>query len=130
MKKWHDITLKLAGIYNIIWAVFVIFWPFQIFKLSGMELPLYPELWQCIGMIVGVYGLGYWIASYDPYKHWPIIFVGLMGKVFGPIGFLKALYLERFNYKFGLVIITNDLIWIIPFFQILWISYKKDLKKK
>ena len=29
-------------------------------------------------MIVGVYGIGYIIAAGNPYKHWPIIFVGLL----------------------------------------------------
>jgi small multidrug resistance pump len=37
-------------------------------------------------MIVGVYGVGYYIAAYDPYRHWPIVFVGFSGKFFGPIG--------------------------------------------
>ena len=27
--------------------------------LAGMERPVYPMIWQCMGMIVGVYGVGY-----------------------------------------------------------------------
>ncbi len=26
----------------------------------------HPEIWQCVGMIVGVYGIGYLIAAVDP----------------------------------------------------------------
>ena len=42
-------------------------------------------------MIVGVYGVGYWIAGDDPYRHWPIVLVGFLGKAFGPVGFATAL---------------------------------------
>ena len=66
-----------------------------------MAPPTYPEIWQCVGMIVGVYGIGYAIASADPLRHWPIILVGFLGKIFGPLGFAQALYLERLPLRFG-----------------------------
>ena len=43
---------------------------------------------------IGVYGLGYWWASYNPMRHWPIVAVGFLGKLFGPLGFI-------FNYLKG-----------------------------
>ena len=91
-----------------------------------MERPNYPELWQCIGMIVGVYGVGYWLAANDPIKHYPIVLVGFLGKVFGPIGFAQALLTNRFPLSFGINIIFNDLIWWIPFFNLLREKYKRD----
>ncbi|MBI2761531.1 MAG: hypothetical protein HYX51_08915 [Chloroflexi bacterium] len=60
------------------------------FRWAGMEEPTYPESWQCLGMVVGVYGAGYLIAATNPLRHWPIVFVGLLGKILGPIGFLNA----------------------------------------
>jgi ligand-binding SRPBCC domain-containing protein len=70
-------------------------------------------------MIVGVYGIGYLIAANDSRTHWPIVLVGLLGKVFGPIGFLVALLRGTFPLLFGLTILTNDLLWWIPFAMIL-----------
>lgn len=121
---WIKITLILAGVYNIIWGAITILFPAFFFEFSGMPITNYPEIWQCVGMIVGVYGIGYIIASYDPYKHWPIIFVGLLGKVLGPIGYVNALMHSRFTLKAGTLNITNDLIWWIPFTIILWKAYK------
>ncbi|MFN7310220.1 MAG: hypothetical protein ACK5T0_02500, partial [Vampirovibrionales bacterium] len=80
---WMRLTLVLAGIYNILWGAFVVLFPYTLFEWCGMEAPNYPELWQCIGMIVGVYGVGYWAAASNPYKHWAIVLVGLLGKVLG-----------------------------------------------
>jgi small multidrug resistance pump len=120
------ITLKLAAIYNIIWGALVILFPLQFFDVFGMERPNYPEIWQCVGMIVGVYGVGYWLAAQDPIKHYPIVLVGFLGKIFGPIGFAQALITNRFPLAFGINIIFNDLIWWIPFFLILKQKYQRD----
>jgi hypothetical protein len=77
-------------------------------------------------MIVGVYGVGYWLAAQDPIKHYPIVLVGFLGKIFGPIGFIGALISQKFPISFGINILFNDLIWWIPFFQILREKYKRD----
>lgn len=70
-------------------------------------------------MIVGVYGVGYGIAARDPFRHWPIVLVGLLGKIFGPIGFVGAVTSGRFPLAMGWTIVTNDLIWWLPFGVIL-----------
>jgi len=85
---WMRWILWAAAVYNLTWGAGVILFPTWPFELAGMEPPNYPSLWQCIGMIVGVYGVGYGIAASDPLRHWPIVLVGLLGKVFGPVGFL------------------------------------------
>lgn len=120
------LTLKLAAIYNLAWGAVVIVFPNLFFDLLSMERPNYPEIWQCVGMIVGVYGVGYWIASHDPIKHFPIVLVGFLGKVFGPLGFSYALLTERMPWGFGINIIFNDVIWWIPFFLILKKKYHQD----
>jgi peroxiredoxin len=117
--SWMKLVLAAAGFYNIVWGALVVLAPSLFFDWAGMQQPNYPELWQCIGMIVGVYGVGYWIASGDPIRHWPIVLVGLMGKVLGPLGMVKALMDGRFPLSFAWINVTNDLIWWVPFTLIL-----------
>jgi len=120
-KPWMGFVLNTAALYNLIWGVIAIVFPTAIFRIAGVStLPNYPELWQCIGMIVGVYGIGYAIAARQPFIHWPIVLVGLLGKIFGPIGFLLSVTAGRLPAAFGWIILTNDLIWWIPFSLILW----------
>jgi len=118
--RWAIRWLWAAGIYNLGWGIAMIAFPHFLFDLAGIERLNYPEIWQCVGMIVGVYGIGYIIAASDPRTHWPIVLVGLLGKIFGPIGFAAALWRGTFPPLFGLTILTNDLIWWIPFGMILW----------
>ena len=123
--RWMFTVLWLAGVYNLLWGLFAIVWPQALFDWAQMEPPRYLELWQCIGMIVGVYGIGYIIAAYDPARHWPITLVGLLGKIFGPIGFASALYQGKLPPRFGATILTNDLVWWIPFTLILVFAYRQ-----
>jgi uncharacterized membrane protein HdeD (DUF308 family) len=112
---WGRWWLRAAGVYNLVWGATVVVFPHLLFDLCGLARPNYPEIWQCVGMIVGVYGVGYLIAASDSRRHWPVVLVGLLGKIFGPIGFAKALADGTFPPAFGLTILTNDLVWWVPF---------------
>ena len=87
--RWMRPLLIAAGVYNLLWGAWAVFWPQAYFRGVGMPDINYPQIWQCVGMIVGVYGLGYMIAAFDPVRHWPIVFVGFLGKLLGPLGFLQ-----------------------------------------
>ena len=100
------------------------------FDLVGMEQPRYPELWQCIGMIVGVCGVGYIIAAFDAARHWPIVLVGFLGKLFGPIGMAMAVLRQTLPLSFGVANITNDLIWLIPFALVLRHAWQRHTSKE
>jgi small multidrug resistance pump len=126
--QWMGTWLRLAAVYNILWGGFVIFFPALQFEWLGMDTPRYLGFWQCIGMIVGVYGLGYWWAAKSPYQHWPIVAVGLLGKIFGPIGFLEAILTGKLPLGFGVNIIFNDLIWWPSFFMIMHGAWKNAQK--
>ena len=118
--EWMKVVLKLAGVYNNLFGLWVLGWPEAWFQLSGMAPPRYMFLWQCIGMIVGVYGVGYLAASAAPLKHWPIVLVGFLGKVFGPIGFVWAAFQCEIPWQAGWLNVFNDLIWLVPFAVILY----------
>jgi small multidrug resistance pump len=118
---WLGRVLVAGGIYNLLWGATVVITPDLPFRLAGME-PLSGTgraIWQCLGMVIGVYGIGYLAASTAPSRHWPIVLVGLLGKVFGPIGFVWTAMRGDIPWTFGWTIITNDLIWWVPFAMIL-----------
>jgi len=114
----HSRWLFAASWYNIGFGVWAVTFPQQAFQLFGLDpdTPLF--LWQTIGMIVGVYGIGYGIAALNEQKHFPIVLVGLLGKIFGPIGFIFTFFNGDITLSFGIMIILNDLIWYPAFFGI------------
>lgn len=116
---WMKRCLQIAAVYNILWGAWAVLLPLHFFQLTGMAEPSHPVIWQGMGMVIGVYGLGYWWASFAPVRHWPIVAVGFLGKIFGPIGFAFNYVQGTVPLAFGATLLSNDLIWWIPFFLIL-----------
>lgn len=124
VRPWMSRVLWAAAIYNLTWGAFVVLFPLLPFQWAGMPPPNYPEIWQCLGMVVGVYGVGYAIAARAPLRHWPIVLAGLLGKILGPLGFLYAAQRNRLPWRACWTILTNDLIWWAPFAAILLAAYR------
>lgn len=122
--KWMSTTLKIAAVYNILWGGWCVLFPQHFFEVTGLEAINHPMIWQGMGMVIGVYGLGYYWASFNPVRHWPVVMVGFLGKIFGPLGFVYNYAMGNVTLNFGLTLITNDLIWWVPFFLILKLAYK------
>ncbi len=126
-RGWMSAVLWAAALYNLAWGAWVVLMPNALLDLVGVPRlsPAGTAIWQCVGMIVGVYGIGYACAARDPARHWPIVLVGLLGKIFGPIGFVDAVLVKGiFPRSFGWTILTNDLIWWVPFTLILVHAYR------
>ena len=123
--KWMTKVLQAAAVYNVLWGAWVVLLPNTFFQWTGMEPLTHPTVWQGTGMIVGVSGLGYWWAACDPIRHWPIVAVGFLGKVFGPLGFVfNHFVLGEVPFEFSYTMVTNDVIWWVPFFLILQHVYR------
>ena len=104
-----------AAIYNLVWGTINILFSTLLWDVLSMDQPSYLPLWQVVGMFVLVYAPAYFWAGRFPEKYALFIVVGLLGKLFGPIGFVYSAITGQFPLAFGITIITNDLIWWIPF---------------
>ena len=124
MNKGLQLTLKIAGIYNILWGILVGLFPQLLFDLLQIEHINYPMIWQSVGMIVGVYGLGYFLAAQNYVKHWIVVLVGYLGKIFGPLGIFFYVAIGHLSPGFLIVTFLNDLIWLVPFTKMLLESYR------
>jgi hypothetical protein len=112
-------VLRIAAVYNIVWGAWQVLLPNSFFELMGMTPMNHPMVWQGLGMVIGLYGLAYYWASFDYVRHWPIVAIGMMGKVFGPIGYVFNILMGTATVGFGYTLIPNDIIWWIPFVMML-----------
>ena len=80
-----------------------------------MAQPNYPALWQCLGMVVGVYGLLYAYAALRLDLARPLVAVGLLGKILGPIGWVVTVSAGEWPLRTFSLIVFNDLVWWLPF---------------
>jgi hypothetical protein len=108
------IVFVLAGCYNLAFGLWAGFYPLHFFEIFDIPPPLYPAIWSCLGMVVGVYGLLYWYAAWKPDNARPIIAVGLLGKVLGPVGMALNIS-QQWPARLGMLCVYNDVIWWLPF---------------
>jgi peroxiredoxin len=116
---WIGYVLRFAALYNLAWGLFIVFFPEAPFRWSNLEVPNYPAFLQCLGVVIGVYGIGYWIAAADVAAYWPIVLVGLLAKVVWPLVFFFATRPQDSPPNMLGTIFLNDIVWWLPLTAIL-----------
>lgn len=132
-RKLHQTVFLLAGIYNIGWGLWVSIDPGWLFRFSKMELPNYPEIFVCVGMVVGLYGVLYLEVARRPERGFLLALVGFLGKALGPMGAIYYVAIGKWTFPALIMNLTNDFIWLIPFALYLfdsWPHYRRDLLKE
>jgi hypothetical protein len=111
----YRLVFALAAVYNLAFGAWAGFWPQSFFNVFGLAPPLYPAIWRCLGMVVGVYGLAYGYAALRLDRAWPLMALGLLGKVLGPLGWVFTVSSGEWPVRTFTLIVFNDLIWWLPF---------------
>jgi len=123
-RRLHRRVFIAAGIYNIAWGLFAAVDPQWLFRFAGMPLLNHPQIYACLGMVVGLYGLIYLEVARVPERGWLLAAVGLVGKILGPIGMAVLVLQGTWPPRAVILCLTNDLIWWIPFALYLRDSWK------
>ena len=116
----YRIWFYAAAVYNLAWAIVVIALPQACIDLVGIGGMLAVPFMQVIGMMVGVYAYGYWLLAKDPVRYCGLIWVGLLGKLFGIGGLLFYASRGVLPWSFGWTVLPNDVIWIPVFASFAW----------
>ncbi len=104
-----------AGLYNILWGLYAAVDPQWLFRFAKMPPANHPQIFACLGMVVGLYGILYLEVARVPERGWLLAFVGLTGKILGPAGLLVLLWQGVWPPTTLVLCLTNDFIWWVPF---------------
>ena len=114
-RKFHRAVFCAAGTYNIGSGAYAVWDPQWLFRFAGLPPLNHPQIFACLGMVVGLYGILYLEIARLPERGWMIAAVGLMGKSLGPLGMLWLIRTAGWPLSAFVLCLTNDLIWWIPF---------------
>lgn len=131
-RRLHRVVFIAAGLYNIGWGIFSALDPQWLFRFAGMPLANHPQIFACLGMVIGLYGILYLEVARVPERGWLLAAVGLTGKVLGPIGLAGLLWQGIWPPATLLLCLTNDFIWWIPFALYLydaWPHFRRSLSE-
>src|SRR5262245_22828416 len=114
-RQFHRLVFAVAGAYNIGWGLYSVVDPQWLFRFARMPLMVHPQIFACLGMVVGLYGIIYFEVARVPERGWLLAAVGLAGKILGPIGLAKLIWSGSWPGSTIVLCLTNDLIWWIRF---------------
>jgi hypothetical protein len=113
-RRFHRLVFCIAGVYNISWGLYACYDPQWLFRFSGLPLMNHPQIFACLGMVVGLYGIIYFEVARVPERGWLLAAVGLVGKILGPVDWPCLSGMAPGPGQHCLML-PNDLIWWIPF---------------
>lgn len=113
--RLHRVTFTLAGVYNLAWGAYAGLDPDWLFQFAGMEPQRHPQIFACLGMVIGIYGLLYLEVARRPAHGFALAAIGLLGKVLGPIGMAELVLSGTWPARAAVLCVTNDLVWWAPF---------------
>ena len=73
----YRVVFGAAAMYNIAFGLWAALAPRAFFDLFHLDSPRYPAIWACLGMVVGLYGVGYAYAAWRLDRALPFIAIGL-----------------------------------------------------
>jgi hypothetical protein len=111
----YRVVFGLAALYNAALGTWALRWPSAFFDVFGLAPPTHPAIWRCLGMVLGLYGILYAYAAVRLDRARPIVAVGLLGKVLGPIGWAIAVRDGEWPLRTLTLIFLDDVVWWLPF---------------
>lgn len=124
---WMRGLLLAAAAYNILWGIFIGWFPETFFQWVTESQNLAPSIigWQGKGVLA--LALVFLICAIHPGKFWYLVLFGAVTKLAGGIWFHFAILEQEVGKKGLFHLLMNDFIWL-PL--LLWISYRAFHYKK
>src|SRR6266536_726455 len=122
-QPFHRVVFCAAGIYNIAWGLYSVYDPQWLFRFAGLPPLNHPQIFACLGVVVGLYGIIYFEVARVPERSFLLAAIGLLGKILGPIGLGRLIWNGVWPASTIVLCLTNDLIWWIPFSIYLYDSW-------
>lgn len=118
--RWMRRVLLAAGFYHLAFALWANLWPNLCFDWIGMARPNHPMLWQGLGLMMGMLGIGQLLAAGNPIQRWPVVLVSLVKFTFGIVFASVALVQGKIPFNGLWMLLVDSVVWWVPFALILW----------
>ncbi len=119
LRPWMRYLLRFTACYNLLAGLTMLAFYHEAFKFMGIEKPSFLLPVQLVGVLVGLFGVGYWIVASNPVENRNVLLLGFLSKLFGSL--LGIVYVVRGQLppQFLIVLFFADMIYLPPFVIIL-----------
>lgn len=111
--------LWLAGVYNVLLGLNMVVRPEGGFESLGLPQPELMLFVQLVGLMVGVFGIGYLMVARWPLANRGVLLLGLIGKALVAVLGLAYVAQGKVPPVYLFVVLFSDVIYLAPFAIIL-----------
>ncbi len=112
------VVLTLAAAHNVLAGIAMIVFYHEAYKMLGLAKPELNLPLQLVGMLVGLFGVGYWFVVRNPVENRNLLLLGLWSKALGSLLGIYYVLLGELPVAFLPILFFADIIYLLPFYVI------------
>ena len=125
LRPWMTFVLRFVAVYNVLAGLCMLVFYHESYKLMGLAKPTLVMPLQLVGILVALFGVGYWLVANDPVENRNVLMLGFWSKALGSL--LGIYYVARGDLPpvFLVVLFLADIVYLPPFAIILRRLYRE-----
>lgn len=125
LRPWMTAVLRFVAVYNVLAGFSMLVFYHESYKLMGVPKPALVMPLQLVGILVALFGVGYWLVASNPVENRNLLLLGFWSKALGSL--LGIYYVAQGGLPpvFLVILFFADIIYLPPFAIILRHLYRE-----
>jgi small multidrug resistance pump len=119
LKPWMRRLLYFVGGYNLLAGLTMMVFYHECYKFIGVPKPHLMLPVQLVGILVGLFGVGYFMVTRDPLQNRNLLVLGFWSKALGSCLGIGYVLLGKLPPVFLVILFFADIMYLPPFLVIM-----------
>jgi hypothetical protein len=124
LRPWMFWLLVFAGCYNLLVCLNLGVFYHEALRFFGLPKPQILLFVQLVGILVGLFGVGYLMVARHPVENRNLLLLGFLSKALGTALAVGYFLLGKVSIAFMILVVFSDLVYLPPFLVILRRLYR------
>lgn len=125
LRRWMTLLLRFVAIFNVLAGLSMLIFYHESYKVLGVEKPELTLPLQLVGILVGLFGVGYWMVASNPVENRNVLLLGFLSKAFGSMLGIYFVVIGKLPPVFLGLLFFSDIVYLPPFAVILRVLYRE-----
>jgi hypothetical protein len=119
LARWMKFVLRFVALFNIGAGLFMLIGYHETYEIIGMPKPERSFPIQLVGILVGLFGVGYYLVAKNPVENRNVLALGFWSKFLGSCLGTGYVLMGKLPPHFVAVYFFADVIYLPPFYLIM-----------
>ncbi|MBL9123397.1 MAG: hypothetical protein JNG90_07170 [Planctomycetaceae bacterium] len=115
LTTWMRYLLRFVAVYNVLAGLVMLVCYHEAYKSMGLKKPDLVMPLQLVGILVGLFGVGYWLVARNPIENRNLLVLGFWSKALGSVLGVYYVVQGKLPPVFLAVLFFADIIYLWPF---------------